>query len=74
MNTVNDFYNKLVEELRYTYFNSESKFENDTVQKVCNIVELFNNGCMYYENLIKELNTLCNIDVTEIINKYILKP
>jgi hypothetical protein len=71
-----DFFNKLAAEIRATYFPNEKHgfTENKKYHAVTNAIELFNNGCLTYESLIKKLAKNCKDTTTKIhsiVEKYI---
>jgi len=73
----NDFFNKAAKEIRNTYFPNENHgtTQNINYQTVTNTLELFNNGCLTYRQLIGRLSKDCN-DTTEklhtIIKNYVV--
>jgi len=58
MKTTSDFFNKVCQEIDKKYF-PEVKYYRDNEQnvKVHYAVELFNNGCLGYSELIKRIST-----------------
>lgn len=73
----NDFFNKVAFEIRNTYFKNENHgtTENKDYHKTTQTIELFNNGCLTYRQLIGRLSKSCK-DTTKnihaIIEKYIV--
>ncbi len=62
IHTVNDFYNKTMEDIRAAYFPGSDALTllNDTrYNQARQTVELFNNGCLTYRKLIGRLAKHC---------------
>jgi len=75
MKTVDDFFNKVCQEIDKTYF-PEVKYyrDNKNTTKIHHAVELFNNGVLTYNHLIKHLsiNTKeTKENIHKIVSKYI---
>ncbi len=75
MKKVNDFYNKLAIEIDSTYFPNLSCYRDS---KECSLshydIELFNNGCLTYHELVKRLAKNCKekkVVIHSIVSKYI---
>lgn len=68
-----DFFNKVVTEIDETYF-PEIKYyrDNNNCAKVHYTVELFNNGCLTYRQLVGRVAKSCN-DTTENLHRMIEK-
>ena len=76
MTRVTDFYNKLTQDLMNLYF-PQVKYhrDNETSQKMTYQVELFNNGCLTYNKLIKSIAKLVNDtekNIEIIVDKYLV--
>jgi hypothetical protein len=78
---VSDFHNKLCSEIDRAYFPNVKMWKNpdgsynDTVGKVHHAIELFNNGCLSYNNLITKLAQHCKESkekLEAIVNKYVI--
>lgn len=72
---IEDFFNKLAGELDKKYF-PEVKYyhDNKNTQKIHYSVELFNNGCLTYDQLIIRLSKACKEtkqEIHTIVSKYI---
>jgi hypothetical protein len=77
IHTAPDFFNKVANEIRSTYFANENHgtTENQNYHKTTYTIELFNNGCLTYRQLIGRLAKNCNSttsNVNSIVEKYIL--
>lgn len=77
MQKVNDFYNKLVSEIRSTYFSTENPVysENRKYHSAKYAIELFNNGCLTLNILINKLSKNCiesKENIEKIVNKYFI--
>lgn len=76
MKIVDNFFNKLAEDLGQKYFPAVKYYGDDKkCSKVHYNIELFNNGCLKYEKLIKNLSKYCNDseeNIQTIVNKYII--
>ena len=76
MQIVTDFFNKLTSEIKSKYFASVGYYrDNETLTTIHYKIELFNNGCLTYTNLIKELVTGCNdseTNIKAIVDKFIV--
>ena len=74
IHTTQDFFNKVATEVRATYFANENhgRTENKNYHKTSNTLELFNNGCLTYRQLIGRLSKSCE-DTTENIHKIVEK-
>jgi hypothetical protein len=74
IHTATDFYNKAITEIREKYFPIEnhSITTNKKYHATTYTIELFNNGCLTYRNLIGRLAKSCD-DSTENINSIIEK-
>jgi hypothetical protein len=57
---VDDFYNKVANELKRVYFPSVIPVINDNYCGVRYSVELFSNGCISYDSLLNKLSKQCN--------------
>ena len=77
MEIVSNFYNKLKNDIKKTYFPTVDYYrDNEDLTKVCYAIELFNNGCMTYRVLINRLKKHCNSnkkDIEKIVDKYVIK-
>jgi hypothetical protein len=77
MKIVDNFFNKVVQELDSTYFPTVKYYrDNANCTKVHYATELFNNGCLTYDNYIKRLAKACNdkkTNIEKIINKYLIQ-
>ena len=75
MKLVNDFFNKLAVELDKTYFPTVKYYrDNENCAKVHYNIELFNNGCLTYYELINRLSLRCNDtkeNIHAIVSKYV---
>jgi len=75
MKLTTDFFNKLATNIREKYF-PEIKYyrDNDMCANGIYSIELFSNGCINYDNLIKRLSKYCK-DTKEniklIVDKYV---
>jgi hypothetical protein len=74
IHTTPDFFNKVAIEMRSTYFPTEIHgiTENKDYHKTTRTLELFNNGCINYRQLIGRLAKSCN-DTTSKINSIVEK-
>ena len=75
MKKTSDFFNKLTKELDKKYF-PEVKYyrDNKNTTKIHYTVELFNNGCLTYGNLIKRISDSCKDtkqNIHSIVSPYI---
>ncbi len=72
---VADFFNKLVGELDKKYFPDVKYYrDNKNTEKIHYAVELFNNGCLSYGNLIQKLSKNCKVtkeSIHKIVSNYI---
>lgn len=71
-----DFYNKVVTELKSKYFENiqHGKTDNEDYYKYRYVVECFSNGCLTYNKLISKLSKFCNAPdytINEIVVKYV---
>ena len=77
METVSDFHNKLCKEIASTYFPAVAYYRDDVnCTAVHRNVELFNNGCLHFKNLINELSRACNEEwrvIEAIVHKYMVQ-
>jgi len=75
MKIVEDFFNKLAIEIDKKYFPDVKYYGDDkNCAAVHYSIELFNNGCLTYENLIKRLSKSCKTTTDEIkliVDKFI---
>lgn len=71
---VDDFYNKVARELRTNYFPNENHgcTENENYHKTTHTLEMFNNGCLTYRQLIGRLSKSCK-ETTEKMHKTVSK-
>ena len=61
IHTVNDFFNKAAADIKALYFQDIEPLANDeNYIKAKYQIELFNNGCLTYRNLIGRLAKCCN--------------
>lgn len=74
IHTTQDFYNKVAKEVRATYFPNENhgKTENKNYHKTNHTLELFNNGCLTYRQLIGRLSKSCK-ETTETMHEIVSK-
>lgn len=74
IHTQTDFYNRVAKEIRATYFPNENHgtTENADYHKTTYTLELFNNGCLTYRQLIGRLSKSCN-ETTETMHKIVSK-
>jgi len=76
MKIVSDFFNKLASEIDKTYFPNVKYYRDDkNCTKVHYAIELFNNGCLTYQKLIKKLSLACKdteTNIETIVSKYII--
>lgn len=77
MKLVENFYNKIVNELDSKYFpNLEYYRDNKHCERLHYNTELFNNGCLSYKQYIKRIAKNCNdskYNIKKIVDKHILK-
>jgi len=68
IHTTTDFYNKVANKLRQEYFPNENHgtTENKSYHKTSHTLELFNNGCLTYRQLIGRLAKNCNDSTSNI--------
>lgn len=68
IHTVDNFYNKLAEEIREIYFSGKTVHEtHDANHRAANYaIELFNNGCLTYRQLVGRLAKSCNATTAEV--------
>ena len=61
IHTTQDFFNKVVKEVRAKYFENENHgtTTNENYFKTTKIIEDFNNGCLTYRQLIGRLSKSC---------------
>lgn len=76
IHTVENFYNKVATDLDSTYY-PEVKYyhDNKNTQKIHSNLELFNNGCLTYRQLIGRLAKSCEettFKIHERVSKYII--
>jgi hypothetical protein len=76
IHTKDNFFNSLASDIRETYF-KEVKFyrDNENCTAAIYSIELFNNGCLTYRQLIVRLAKACkdrNINIHAIVEKQIL--
>lgn len=73
--TVEDFFNKVCTEIDKTYFPKVKYYrDNKSTTKIHYCVELFNNGALTYNQLIKGLSTYTKEteeNIHKIVSKYI---
>lgn len=74
IHTQSDFFNKVATEIRSKYFPNENHgtTENQDYHKANHTLELFNNGCLTYRQLIGRLAKCCN-DSTQAIHSIVEK-
>jgi hypothetical protein len=71
IHTQTDFFNKVATEIDKTYFPNVKYYRDDeNCTKVHYSLELFNNGCLTYRQLIGRLAKSCN-ETTENIHKIV---
>lgn len=77
--TVDDFFNKLANDIRNEFFANENHFDlkshNENYSKANYSIELFNNGCLTYSKLISSLKKACNSTterIHDIVKKHIV--
>lgn len=70
IHTTQDFYNKVAKELRATYFSNENHgyTNNKDYHTTTYTLELFNNGCLTYRQLIERLAKSCK-ETTKIMHE-----
>lgn len=75
MQIVSDFFNKLKGEIGKKYFPTVSFYRDDkNYTKASYTIELFNNGCLTYTDLLKRLTKQCKADaddIKKIVDKFI---
>ncbi len=76
MKLTNDFFNKAISEIRLVYFPKyiHGLTENKNYHKVNHSLELFSNGCITYNKLIKSLSANCKVgqfEINGILTKYV---
>jgi hypothetical protein len=62
-----DFFNKLAKHIDEIYFPTVTKHTNKECATVHYAIELFNNGCLTYHELVKRLAKACN-EETDVIH------
>jgi hypothetical protein len=76
IHTVQDFFNKVAMEINITYFPTVKYYrDDDNCAKAHYNIELFNNGCITYRQLIGRLAKNCNATTKEIhtiVEKYVI--
>jgi hypothetical protein len=77
IHTQSDFFNKVATEIRSTYFATENHgtTQNQDYHKTTQTIELFNNGCLTYRQLIGRLAKSCKDTTTKlhsIVQKYVV--
>lgn len=77
IHTKHDFFDQLATEIRSTYFTTENHgtTHNINYHKTTQTIELFNNGCLTYRQLIGRLSKSCNdstFQLHKIVEKYIV--
>ena len=74
IHTTQDFYNKVATEVRSKYFSNENhgETENKDYHTTTRTLELFNNGCLTYRQLIGRLSKSCK-ETTEKMHEIISK-
>jgi hypothetical protein len=75
--TTQDFYNKVATELRVKFFKEENHgyTQNTDYHKTTHTLELFNNGCLTYRQLIGRLAKSCNQstkNIHSIVDNYVV--
>lgn len=77
LSTVEGFFNKLAQEIDKKYFPNVKYYRDDKNDAAVHYaVELFNNGCLTYEKLIKKLCRHCNDteeNIKPIVDQFIVK-
>jgi hypothetical protein len=70
-----DFFNKLASELDKKYFPDLKYYrDNEDCAKIHYAIELFNNGCLTYDKLIKKISSHSKdscLNIHNIVSKYI---
>lgn len=70
-----DFFNKLASELDKKYFPDLKYYrDNEDCAKIHYAIELFNNGCLTYDKLIKKISSYSKdscLNIHNIVSKYI---
>ena len=68
IHTVNDFFNKVASDIKSKFFPNENHgtSDNEKYRKSIYAIELFNNGCLTYRQLILRLSKSCDTDTTTI--------
>lgn len=78
MTLTENFYNKVAKELMQDYFPTiKWHRDNFASQKAMYNLELFNNGCLAYNTLVKKLAKYCMTEKKEIktlLSKYLTTP
>ena len=78
MELVNDFFNKLVKDIDTQFFPDVKYFRDDKNCAYCHYtIEMFNNGCLTYDTLIKRLAKKCKTtseNIIQIVDKYLIEP
>jgi hypothetical protein len=76
LHTKQNFYNDLVKTLDTKYYPTVKYYrDNENCAKMHYIVELFNNGCLTYKDLINKLAKNCNdknINLHTIVSNFII--
>jgi hypothetical protein len=76
IHTTENFFNKIADEIRKTYFAEIKTWEDSkSKDKATYAIELFNNGCLTYRMLIGRLAKACgesNATIHGIVSKYIV--
>lgn len=76
IHTQQDFFNNTVKKIDSTYFPTVKYYrDNEDCAKVHYTVELFNNGCLTYKQLINRLSKLCkdtNKNLHTIVSEFII--
>ena len=69
IHTTSDFFNKVATQIRETYFPNDNHgtTQNQAYHKTTQTIELFNNGCLTYRQLIGRLSKSC-LDTTKNIH------
>jgi hypothetical protein len=71
----NNFFNVLASDIRATFFNGvPHSTDNKNYHRTSYTIELFNNGCLTYPDLINRLSKSCKSDfstIENIVEKYI---
>jgi len=77
IHTTQDFYNKVATQLRSEFFKEENHgyTKNPNYHKTTYTLELFNNGCLTYRQLIGRLANSCNQstkNIHSIVENYVV--